>query len=324
MIKYKSFSTAVRFIEQKVKEIHEILCTLHAECPRLLAYTWERGFAAHDRPVILMDALGRTVEIPFLFCTEPTKFCDLLEIMFHNLPGHSRVQREQYHLVQMESMILVNSLEWSRQISAGSTILMNIVIRVSVYATKKSRAVACPRCRTEVQKTTIYMQWCDRRRPGLTPLQAATISGNLGVVEQLQAGAEVNTPLDSNANALGFYYALESMDLAILRRLLNAGADFNTIATPMGRSTARLHAMLRRRGLSYAGSYDGIYDDDSDDESDGAIQLCSPFSHTQRGFVFIIIFDLLCGLLTLLWASTISRYSFQVWVDFVFHIDIEC
>jgi len=70
--KFESCSAAVMSTEKKVNEIHGTLHTLQSAMPRLLGYAWEGGFGAHDKPIILMDALGRTVPIPFLFCTSPT------------------------------------------------------------------------------------------------------------------------------------------------------------------------------------------------------------------------------------------------------------
>jgi hypothetical protein len=71
---FESIAVAIKSTEQKVSEIHTKFNTFYSEIPKLLGYAWEGGFSAHDKPIILMDALGRTVPIPFLFCTSPMVF----------------------------------------------------------------------------------------------------------------------------------------------------------------------------------------------------------------------------------------------------------
>jgi hypothetical protein len=66
-----SLTKAVASIERTVTEIHHNLASLHMELPKILGYAWEGGFSAHDKPIMLMDALGRNVPIPFLFCASP-------------------------------------------------------------------------------------------------------------------------------------------------------------------------------------------------------------------------------------------------------------
>jgi len=72
MKNFESCAVAIKSTERKVSEIHTKFNTLYKEVPKLLGYAWEGGMSAHDKPIILMDALGRTVPIPYLFCTSPT------------------------------------------------------------------------------------------------------------------------------------------------------------------------------------------------------------------------------------------------------------
>jgi hypothetical protein len=66
-----STTKAVASIEQTVTQIHHNLTSLQMELPKILGYTWEGGYPAHDKPVMFMDALGRNVPIPFMFCISP-------------------------------------------------------------------------------------------------------------------------------------------------------------------------------------------------------------------------------------------------------------
>jgi hypothetical protein len=59
------------YVEQTVTQIHHNLTSLQMELPKILGYTWEGGYPAHDKPVMFMDALGRNVPIPFMFCISP-------------------------------------------------------------------------------------------------------------------------------------------------------------------------------------------------------------------------------------------------------------
>ncbi|KAF8244107.1 hypothetical protein K440DRAFT_663648, partial [Wilcoxina mikolae CBS 423.85] len=150
--KFESYGAAMTSTGQKVTEIHKTLNTLHQELPKLLGYAWEGGFSAHDRPIILMDALGRTVPIPYLFYVQI--FHDLLELMFRHLPGHGRVKKDEYNLVVQDSGGLIQTSEWSRMMSPGSIILMNIVVRISAspWELKRGPSIRCPRCNIFVEQ----------------------------------------------------------------------------------------------------------------------------------------------------------------------------
>jgi hypothetical protein len=72
--------------------------TVHSQLPKLLGYIWEGGFSTHDEPVMVMDALGRVVPIPYLVCTSKKVCLRLQYICRHlyihlplELPQHARV-----------------------------------------------------------------------------------------------------------------------------------------------------------------------------------------------------------------------------------------
>jgi hypothetical protein len=69
--KFESYTAAVKSTGQKITEIHGLLNKLHQELPKLLGYAWKGRFSAHNQPIILIDALRRTVLIPYLYCTSP-------------------------------------------------------------------------------------------------------------------------------------------------------------------------------------------------------------------------------------------------------------
>jgi hypothetical protein len=69
MLQYKSNTAKLKSIEERVSDIYAMMYNMHLQLPKLLGYTWEGGFSTHDKPVIVMDALGKTVSIPFLVCT---------------------------------------------------------------------------------------------------------------------------------------------------------------------------------------------------------------------------------------------------------------
>ncbi|CCX12303.1 Protein of unknown function [Pyronema omphalodes CBS 100304] len=70
ILKYESSNDQrLQSIEKRVADIHGMIQTVHSQLPKLLGYTWEGGFSAHDEPVMVMDALGRVVPIPYLVCT---------------------------------------------------------------------------------------------------------------------------------------------------------------------------------------------------------------------------------------------------------------
>jgi hypothetical protein len=61
-----SMSNKVASIDRRVTQIHHNLTSLHTALPQILGYAWEGGFSAHDKLIILMDALGRNVPISSL------------------------------------------------------------------------------------------------------------------------------------------------------------------------------------------------------------------------------------------------------------------
>ncbi|KAA8904860.1 ankyrin repeat-containing domain protein [Sphaerosporella brunnea] len=142
-------TTALASIDRTVADIHHQLTSLHTELPKILGYAWEGGYSAHDKPIILMDALGRNVPIPFLFCTSSTDFHDLVELMFRHLPGHERVKRKSYNLLTQNSGEMIEASRWSTAVSPGSVIVMSIGVSVAVTDWEiraGSSHLSCPRC----------------------------------------------------------------------------------------------------------------------------------------------------------------------------------
>jgi hypothetical protein len=80
-------------------------------------------------------------------------FHDLLELMFRHHPGHAYVKKEQYRLAVQNTGAFVKSSEWPTAMSPGSTILMSILVRFSVFSKAKNYlpAIKCPRCGTKMK-----------------------------------------------------------------------------------------------------------------------------------------------------------------------------
>ena len=178
--KWESCAAVTKSIEDNVTHMSAKLDSLHSALPRLLGYTWEGGFSTHDKPVMLMDALGRNLPIPFLFCTsskvghsaagrcrsliEDTQtFHDLLELMFRQLPGYSKVVKEEYHL-RLEDMngTLLRSDDWTRVVTPGAVLVMSIVIRASFYCKVENDVpdVNCPRCHLQLPRSqSVVVRW---------------------------------------------------------------------------------------------------------------------------------------------------------------------
>jgi hypothetical protein len=149
-----SLTTTVASIERTVTEIHRNLTSLQTELPKFLGFTWEGGFSAHDKPIIFMDALGRNVQIPFLFCNSPNDFHDIVEVMFRHLPGHSRVKRKSYKLIKQESNDFIEDSQWSTAMSPGSVVVMSIQVTVAITEWERAPKLACPRCREQLHRRT--------------------------------------------------------------------------------------------------------------------------------------------------------------------------
>ncbi|EIM84347.1 uncharacterized protein STEHIDRAFT_170063 [Stereum hirsutum FP-91666 SS1] len=149
------------------------------ELPNTLGCTWEGGMAHSQRPVVLRDALGQTLNLPLEFCESYDLLDGILKVYYRKRAGGRFVERGDYELTipgdemtdgpESASTSLVqcqkerqherayvshrDDREWRDLVKAGISIDMNVIVREKVdvagledmHSWERARQ-RCPNC----------------------------------------------------------------------------------------------------------------------------------------------------------------------------------
>ncbi|KIK66314.1 hypothetical protein GYMLUDRAFT_55620 [Collybiopsis luxurians FD-317 M1] len=130
--------------------LHDLLRNMNNQ-PYELGYTWE----CDSRPVVLLDALGQEIKLPFQLCETYDAFTELLKVHFKDCTGSNYVLCGQFALtLTLTSSRTVHSRKlrvqnWGKCVGPGSTITMQIIIVHNEMLSDESfqtSASICPNC----------------------------------------------------------------------------------------------------------------------------------------------------------------------------------
>ena len=99
--------------------------------------------------IILQDAIGRKIRVPFVVCATLDMFHGFLELVFRCLPGYQKVLSREYSISDGKSQKEITSTEWVNNITPGRLVSMSVLFRHmgnALGATDFKNK--CPRCKT--------------------------------------------------------------------------------------------------------------------------------------------------------------------------------
>lgn len=152
--------------------IYDMINRIFSMIPRALGYPWEGGVAPDQRPLRLLDALGRDLMIPAIFLssrkavllylhmaqalTSLQIFHDTLELVHRDLPGHRKILLEEYSIADEDAggEVINTTLdaEWSKAVQAGKTVSINMIFQTLLHS---EDAETCPRCKAPARGPTL-------------------------------------------------------------------------------------------------------------------------------------------------------------------------
>lgn len=130
--------------------------------PQCLGFPWESSSAAKDN-VLLLDAINRSILLPMMLLSTPQvsgytmresfrgyrhpnfeqDLHGILLIMYRNIYGHSKIQKNKYTLTDEDSDgILIEESNWMSAIRPGMQLSLNMVLPASSSQDFQN----CPRC----------------------------------------------------------------------------------------------------------------------------------------------------------------------------------
>lgn len=153
--------------------------------PNQLGYTWHRDNAGET--IFFEDVLGRQTHLPSLFFRDLSTFQSMVEVIFRDHPGLTKIFSGEYELVDEERSLLVTYGEkvpdniikninrgtlskvdvWETQIYPGVRLLMNMIVYAKVMAPRASLLPSsrrrCLRCGVlnRGQRTLNLRTWYD-------------------------------------------------------------------------------------------------------------------------------------------------------------------
>jgi len=153
--------------------IYDMINQLFNIMPKALGYSWEGGLVPDEKPLRLLDALGRDLRIPAVFLTSPEAseavsfphsiqltpfqvFHDMLEIIHRNLPGHRKIKSKEYSIADedAEGQVVETAMDmkWSKAVRSGKTVSVNMVFQTFSHNKNSEK---CPRCRSATSGPTL-------------------------------------------------------------------------------------------------------------------------------------------------------------------------
>ncbi|KAG4422088.1 hypothetical protein IFR04_004829 [Cadophora malorum] len=133
-------------LRAEVTSITDSLQPLHS-IPSSLGYPWEVRSAIADT-VTLLDAVGRTILLPWILMGSIEDLHQLLLIMYRDIPGQKKILAREYNLTDDTDEDLdggmVDNSNWETTIRRGMQLSLNIIMPTSHWVDLQS----CPQCKT--------------------------------------------------------------------------------------------------------------------------------------------------------------------------------
>lgn len=136
--------------------MYDMVHQIYTMMPKIIGYPWERGYGLDERPLRLLDALGRDLQIPVIFLSSVEIFHDTLEILHRDLPGHRKIISKEYRVVDEDAngqaVDMANGHEWRRAASGGKTISLSMEFRTHLY---NKETQSCPKCKAFTNESAL-------------------------------------------------------------------------------------------------------------------------------------------------------------------------